>query len=340
MSHSPLVSVLMPVYNSGRYLAAAIESILAQTLTDFELIAVNDGSTDDSLEILEAYSQRDRRLRVFSQENQGIPVTRNRCLDLATGKYIAWMDSDDLSLPTRLEKQVAFLEANPDVGVCGTWVNTIDHSRNAVWRYEGHDTVLRSLLVFNSPFANSSTMMRRHDSQLADLRFDLSFVVSQDYDFWARASQLTAFTNLQEVLVSYRIHQQQVSNVHGERQLMFSGRVRQAQIARLGIQPSAEEFEIHQYLAQSDFQASRGFLTRAGTWLCRLHDANRIKGVFPEPAFTHVLAERWFLTCRAAIQLGSWAWKTYWASLLSAYYPMKFRSKVKFWTLTKLKDFS
>ena len=122
-SGNPLVSVVMPVWNREKYLAEAIESILTQSFSDFELIAVDDGSEDDSVEVIKAYEERDPRVRsVFMERQKGMSAARNRGFAIARGDYIAYMDSDDVSLPTRLEKQVAFLGANPDIGAVGVAV--------------------------------------------------------------------------------------------------------------------------------------------------------------------------------------------------------------------------
>ena len=123
----PLVSVIMPVYNGEKYLAEAIDSILVQTFTDFELLIVDDGSQDNSAEIIRSYEKRDSRIRFFQLErNVGSAAARNRGIASASGAYIALMDCDDVSLPKRLQKQVDFLQANPEigaVGVCGQAVN-------------------------------------------------------------------------------------------------------------------------------------------------------------------------------------------------------------------------
>lgn len=336
----PLVSVLMPVFNGEGYVAAAIESILNQTLPSLELIVVDDGSTDRTPALLAGYTRRDSRVRSYRQDNAGIPASRNRCLDLAIGQYLAWMDADDIARPQRLEKQVGFMDAHPEVGICGTWVKTFGASGGEVWRYPVDDGTLRGMLLFNPPFANSSTMMRREALQTANLRFDLSFAQAQDYDLWARAALHTRFANLPEVLMLYRLHERQVTEAFSEQQAGLSGRVRLRQLDRLGIQPTAEEFSLHQALAQLTLDASRQSLERAEEWLRRLFAANGEHGVFPEPEFAQVIGQRWFFACRSATQLGRWTWKKYWSSPLSAYYEMRQRTWLKFFafTLAKLRS--
>lgn len=330
MSVSPLVSVLMPVHNGERYLAGALDSILAQTLRDFELIVVDDGSTDRTPEIIDRYARRDGRVRVYRQENQGIPAARNKCLDLATGRYFAWMDSDDVALPARLQKQVEFMDAHPEVGVCGTWVKTIGAAAGQVWRYPADDATLRSMLVFNPPFANTSTFVRREALEAAGLRFDLSFPQAQDYDLWARAAQHTRLANLPEVLVLYRLHPRQVTETRSANQAALSGKVRARELARLGLALTAEEFELHQRLSLFTLEESRDALSRAERWLQRLLDANEAQGVYPEREFASVVGQRWFFTCRGATRLGRWTWRKYWSSPLSRCYTLPGRTRAKF----------
>src|ERR1700761_204383 len=123
---APLVSVLMPVFNAQRYVAAAVNSILDQTLGDFELIIVDDGSTDQSTAILRRLAGRDGRIRLISRPNTGYVVALNEALDAARGEFLARMDADDVSLPQRFEKQVQFLQENPDFVLVGTHVTTMD----------------------------------------------------------------------------------------------------------------------------------------------------------------------------------------------------------------------
>ncbi len=330
MARSTLVSVLMPTHDSERYIAAAIESILEQTLQAFELIVVDDGSTDGTAAILDRYRKLDSRVRVVRQENQGIPATRNKCLELATGVFFAWMDSDDISLSTRLEKQVNFMEAHQDIGVSGTWAKTIGSATGTLARYPVDDGSLRSMLIFNPPFVNTSTIVRRVALQAAHLRFDIAYAQSQDYDLWERMAQYTRLANLPEVLVLYRVHPRQVTQTRSRQQVGFSGQVTPRQLARLGIVSTQEEFELHQRLAQFDLEATREANNRAEIWLRRLYEANQTKGVFPRREFAQIVGQRWFLTCRGTTQLGHWAWKKYWSSPLSRFYEMPRRTKAKF----------
>ncbi len=123
-SKTPLVSVLMPMFNASRYLHEVIDSILVQSFTDYEFLIVDDGSNDDSVAIARSYE--DGRIRVLAEPHLGLVATRNKCLTEARGRYMAWTDADDRSAPERLLKQVTFMEANPQIVAVGTWAQAID----------------------------------------------------------------------------------------------------------------------------------------------------------------------------------------------------------------------
>ena len=201
--NSPKVSVVMPVYNCEKYVGKAIESILNQTFGDFEFIIIDDGSVDGSADILARYQQIDSRIQLYHQENQGIDSSRNRGCGLARGKYIAVMDSDDISLPERFAKEVSYMETHPEIGVLGSWSQVIDgddrvlRGRNV--RSPTSPRVMGWFLLFTSCVDHSSVMMRR------ELVEKLGFYQMMDYDLYARANNITQIANLPGVLLQYRV---------------------------------------------------------------------------------------------------------------------------------------
>lgn len=218
----PRITVLLPVHNGGAYLDAAVRSILGQTFPDFELLAIDDGSTDGSGEVLRGY--RDPRLRlVENSRNLGIVETLNRGLSLARGEYIARMDSDDISLPERFERQSRFLDAHPEVGVVGTSGGLIDGREESLgsFRYPlSHEAICFSLHFFN-PLAHPSVMMRREVvlssggyRSVGLSRGETSF--PEDYDLWWRLSDLTRLANLPNRLLLLRKHVGTVTARHME----------------------------------------------------------------------------------------------------------------------------
>lgn len=198
----PRVTVLMPVYNTAAYLREAVESILGQTFADFEFIAVDDGSTDGSVAVLEEYAAIDGRLRVIvNDRNHGIVYTLNRGLDAASGEFIARMDSDDIALPDRLERQIRVMVVDPSIAALGGAVSYIDE--------RGHDLgVVRASvpdedLLFGTPLLHPTVVMRR--SALGPLRYEERFRLAEDYHLWLRLAKVGRLAALPETVLRYRL---------------------------------------------------------------------------------------------------------------------------------------
>jgi len=206
----PRVSVVLPVFNGAEYLQQAIDSILSQSFQDLELIAVDDASTDASLEILSQID--DSRLLLHSNPmNLGLPGTLNVGIQLASGEYLARQDQDDYSALDRIKKQVAFLDGLPNVGMVGTWATILRMGDDGAWipsgthRHPGSDPLLRFRMLWNSPFVHSSMMMRRSVldaaggyAQAAERQ------CPEDYELWSRMARHADVANLPEVLQFYR----------------------------------------------------------------------------------------------------------------------------------------
>lgn len=202
---APLVSVVMPVYNCDRYIGEAVASILHQDLSDLELIVVDDGSTDRTSETLDRI--RDDRLRIVRQPNRGVAAARNHGLSLATGRYLAQMDADDLSRPKRLGRQAAFLDSHPNCGLVGTWAE-IWVGRRRTGRRHAHpveNAELQFELLFDNPFVQSSIMTRRAVLDRTGIySTDPDRVPPEDYELWSRIARNYEVANLGEDLVVYR----------------------------------------------------------------------------------------------------------------------------------------
>lgn len=326
----PVVSVVIPVYNAGEFLREAIESILHQSFQDFELIAINDGSTDDSADILFNYQRQEPRLQVYTQSNQGSAVARNLGCQKAQGKYVAFLDADDISLQDRLLKQVKFLESNPDIGILGSAFKITHASFNKIFRHPLEDSDIRAALFFDSAFATSTVMLRRSILSEFGLCFDRTFKLAQDYQLWVSATNCCKLANLPEVLVIYRKHDSQITNQSADKLLYYAGRVRRAQLEKLDIHPSDEEFLLHQALCTGKFENERIFLEKSRAWLENLMVTNSNKHFLPEPAFSKILGKRWYYACISSTELGWWSWKMFWESPLSQFTGIKIRQKVKF----------
>lgn len=205
---SPRISVVMPVYNTERYLRQATESILNQTFRDFEFIIIDDCSTDSSPEIIQEYAGKDRRIRVLhNSRNLNNARARNRGIKVATGKYVAQMDSDDISLPNRLKKQFKFMEEHPEVVVSGGAVELIDENDRplGVKRFPLSDQEIRKHIFRHNPLWHPLTIFRKDILDRVE-GYDPNLAVAVDYELYFRMGQFGNFANLPEVMLRYRIH--------------------------------------------------------------------------------------------------------------------------------------
>jgi len=240
---SPAISVVMPVYNAERYLHEAIESILNQTFTNYELIIINDGSSDSSEEIILSY--KDQRIKYLkNRRNLRLPQTLNKAIKLAEGRYIARMDADDISLPERLKEQYSFMEKNKEIGVCGTWAKTIG-AKGANWKYYVEDSKIKACLLFNSSFLHSSVVIR---AEIIKKHFykDI-YLFAQDYGLWVEISKITKFHNIPYYLLKYRLHQSQTNT---QEQLRVANEIRKMMLANIGCNLDDKEFNIFERIAR------------------------------------------------------------------------------------------
>lgn len=209
------VSVLMPVYNGAQYLQEAIDSILEQTYKDFEFIIVDDGSTDESAAIIAKNVTQDNRLVVLRNENNsGICVTLNKGLAAARGRYIVRMDCDDIALPERIERQVAFMDQRSDVGVAGCNIDMFysDHPENHnVHSFDVDSYECRAGLLFATCVAHPAVIIRKSVLVKHNLQYDDYFRGMEDYYLWWQISKYAQITNLPELLLRYRLHAKQVT---------------------------------------------------------------------------------------------------------------------------------
>jgi glycosyltransferase involved in cell wall biosynthesis len=307
----------MPVYNGERYLREAIESILLQTFRDFELLIIDDGSTDGSVKIIQSY--RDKRIRYIDNEkNIGIASTLNKGIELAIGEYIVRMDSDDISLSTRIEKQVRFMDNYPEIGVSGTWVKFVDIShhpwKSVVYKYPIKPRDIKARSLFNSSFAHPSVIMRRSLLEKFQLKYDPQHLDAEDYGLWQKCSSCFPLANIPEVLLVYRVHSESMTNSDKNIEYKTVQRVNRLSIQNLDIGFSQEELLIYRNYP-IDFKPE--FLIKFHSWLQRLQKANSFKQVYPEPEFSQALSEEWFCACYRSCVLGIRVWFLFWRLPLS-----------------------
>lgn len=216
----------MPVYNGERFLKEAIESILTQTYTDFEFIIINDGSTDKSEEIIKSFP--DPRIKLISQTNKGIIGALNAGLKIAQGDYIARMDADDISEPMRLQEQLAFMQSNPSIVLCGTWAKTINENGAIIGSYNYPPvthTNIRKAIIRHNPFIHPSVMFTQKVIEKVGL-YNLNYKHAEDYELWTRIVARFKTANIPKHLLRYRITSGSITQKNWSKMVRKGFRVR------------------------------------------------------------------------------------------------------------------
>lgn len=298
------VSIVMCAYNSEKYIAESIESILNQTFADFEFIIINDASTDKTEEIIKTYQSKDSRVKLLQNKyKKGISGAANTGLDAAQGEFIARMDSDDISLPTRLEAQIKFLESHPEIGVCGAWVKLIGVDEDIVWENPTDPDYIKCIMIFYGAISNPVVMFRRNILESNQLRY--MDTAAEDYEMYVRLSRVTKLTNIPKVLLHYRMHQTNFGKVNRQIQNESANYIRLNQIQELGIVATPQEESIHTNIGFWNIKQDSNFLKLADLWFKKLITANLKKGIFPEPTFSNLMIEKWIDIYKASDYLGT-----------------------------------
>jgi glycosyltransferase involved in cell wall biosynthesis len=294
MRETPLVSVVMPVYNGEKYLAQAIDSILSQTYSPIEFIILNDGSTDSSVDIINGYADS-RITLVNSYVRQGIVCQLNKGIDLAKGKYIARMDADDVCVHTRIATQVQFLENNPAVGVCGSWYSEIGSKK--VINYSTDNQNIKIDLLSFCAFAHPTVMLRKCVLIDNGIRYEQEYTHCEDYRLWVVLSRVTEFGTVGKMLLYYRKHTGQISEIKKKIQEEKSELLKKEQfeyvlghaIDEQQIKMIALTFREGIPINASDFEGIQELFKQ-------LHDANGLRKVYAERFFNEFLLSTFIRT--------------------------------------------
>ncbi|MES1937243.1 glycosyltransferase family 2 protein [Salinisphaera hydrothermalis] len=293
---APRVSVVIPTYNSARYLDDAIQSVLAQDYADFELLVVDDASTDDTADHVARY--RDPRVRYLRNDTQrGIAGARNRGIDAARGEFIASLDGDDRAYPSRLSCQVAFLDAHPDHAAVGSWARWMDaegRARPGVTRRPTDWRDASAQLIYKSSLQQPSVTARA--AILAEYRYDESFRLSSDYELWTRIATHHRLASQPRALVRCRRHTRSTTRSQHDGVIACQRRIFARQLDRLGLRYRDEDLEGHRLLwrpGKRGDELSRDTLAWAEDWLMRLAAANARERCYPDAAFRAVLGWGW-----------------------------------------------
>ena len=293
------ISVVMPVYNGEEFLRESIDSIIGQTFIDWELIIVNEfGSNTAATELLEEYGSNDVRIRVIQNQTRlGIAESLNIGIRAAEGEYIARMDADDRSYSSRFQKQIDFLEKNPEIGICGTWQR--HHGRWGTWihRPPANRRELAASLLFSCEMCHSTVMMRREVLVSNGLFYNGAYA-AEDFELWGRALAVTELANLPEVLGEYRYgntltarKQDALGKEHGALcavaiERMLGLRLRETDFPLLNTWRNPFRFERSQKRKRKDLERYAGILRLV--W-----DANKSCAAFEPESLLRVLRRRW-----------------------------------------------
>lgn len=298
---SGLVSVIMTNYNTPEsFLREAIDSILNQTYDDFEFIIVDDASTDDSLSVIEFYT--DDRIKILrNEQNIGLTKSLNRALSVCKGEFVARMDSDDISEPQRIEKQVQFLRSNPDVIVCGTWAKFIGdwqqaHTNEYIRRtIPERDTFRVYQLFSNNPnIVHPTAMFNRSLMLKYSIHYNEEYIYAQDYRMWISCSRYGECSIVPEVLLRYRVHDRAISSSKKEIQEDCCNRIIQEQLNELHLTLTDETKLYHIRLLSS---VRKPYDIRIKKWMKEIIAANKRYKIYNRRVLKRLLWNKWAEIC-------------------------------------------
>jgi len=316
IKNKPEISVLMPAYNAEAYIAVAIQSVLDQAFQNFELIIIDDGSTDRTREIISSFT--DRRIRlIVNKKNTGLSSVRNQAVRESSSELIAFLDSDDIALPKRLAVQKKFLDHHPNIGLLGTAVALINEKgekTGVLWKSTLQSNEVPVALLFHNQFAQSSVMLRK-DCLPGDV-YREGYAPAEDYDLWVRIAKETPSQNLPNTLTLYRVHIRGSSYTQKEKQEVALKQIYRNQLLGLGVQASEEEVALHKKRFHKTIDGLHPFLRGKEQWLLRLQQSNAAVKMYTDEQFAQGVAREWFENCYTNARFGLTVWDIYKSSPL------------------------
>lgn len=293
----PKITVLLPVYNAAKHIENAVKSILNQTFKDFELLIINDGSIDKSVEIIKTF--KDKRIQlIHNPANLGLIKTLNKGIDLTKGKYIARMDADDIAMPNRLEKQVAFLENNSEYALVGTQANFIfgDKLSNTLFSMETNSEILPVLSLFSCPFIHPSVMIKT--AILKEFYYHEGFTAAEDYELWTRILKKYPCANLSESMLQYRIHDNNISTIQNDKQIDSVRRIYEANLKYIQMSYTEADLDIYLKISGSyQKDISLNDLKNIKIWLNKMQSFLLKEGNYKAEIIQEVIKITWFQVC-------------------------------------------
>ncbi|CAN5188047.1 glycosyltransferase [soil metagenome] len=332
---SPRISVILPAYNAEEFIAEAIISILKQSYSDFELIIINDGSTDTTTQIISSFSN-ERIVLVNHSVNKGLIASLNEGISISKGEYIARMDADDVSYSERFKKQIEFMDKHPETGILGTSVTYF--GKNVVRKNQVILTAseeLKSRFLFSSPFNHPTVFIRKSVLDKFGFQYNQEYIHAEDYALWYHMLRKTEFANLNEALLYYRLTPQQISQNQKNAQYHSVMKMQKKILAEMLLEPSEKEWKIQQALYTEEYPIDQDFPEAVNEWLHKLKNANAATGLFNDKNFRKQLGKTWFLVCTTLASRGFKTQRIYSNSDLSSLYKIKadlwFKFQMKKW---------
>lgn len=297
----------MPLYNGRTYVAAAIDSVLAQTSADWELLVIDDGSTDGGLELVKS-TYSDPRIRLMANpRNYGVAYTRGVGIDQARGEYLAWIDCDDIMMPRRLELQLAYLRQHPDIGLCGTWIERFGSNDHSQARPPTDPELLRCLLLFTPIIPNATVMLRLQLVRQYDIGYDRSLPIAEDYDFVLQCSRHFQVGIVPHLLYRYRVTEDSLMqryNGSEEDSYAVTKVVFGRSLASFGIEATESDLRAHRSLNTGQVFTDFAQYRRASEWLLRLIDHNNCIKQYDRAAFRRACTDRLYFISKKATRFG------------------------------------
>ena len=291
------VTVLMSVFNGEQYLKEAIDSVLNQTYQNFDLLIINDGSTDNSLKIVQSY--KDPRIKLINNDqNLGLIKSLNIGVSLIQSDYIIRMDSDDICLPNRIEVQLNFMDLHPEVGASGSHYFQLKEDKQFEIDLPISSEEIRSFLIFNCPLAHPTTIIRKQILDKYHIRYETGYLYSEDYYFWLQISKVSQLRNLNDCLIYYRMHANQITGnpYKAKGRLDSVTKIRSILLEELSIQFTTKEMHIHNLIADGHRPANQLEFQQVEPWLEKLSNAY-LKRNLNADHFNAIVYERWLRIC-------------------------------------------
>jgi len=293
----PVLSIVMPVYNAEQFIRESVSSILSQTFRNFELIIVDDGCSDASIDIVNDF--RDPRIKILvNKENSGIVFSRNRGLGEAKGKYVAQFDADDIAMPQKFEKQIGFLRDNPRFGLIGSWAKHIDEKSKATgikWKVNATPNQIPAILLFRNYFVQSAVVARKE--VLPEAYYSEGYDLVEDYKMWFDISRISMVWNFPAYLVRYRVHSNSSSIRAEDKMQMLEMKVFRYIYETLGFRFTEEHFKTLWLLKSGSGIQAGAQLEQIKNLLKQIYLENQRLGVVDQPALEKVIKNRWLKAC-------------------------------------------